>query len=258
MPLDAMSLYLKLPVFFMIAARLGGMLLFQPILGAQTVPTHLRLLLAFGLAALISPFVAPPLEAPTTVGGFVLALGGELLLGILIGLMLAIAFVGIQVGGTLIAQESGLAFGQLVDPTTDESLSVLSSFYVQLAAVVYLIVGGHRALVAACLDSFITLPLLGSSSVTNGGAALLLAALATGFNVALRVAAPVVLTLFLVNLALGFITRTVPQLNIATLGFSLKALIGFAITAVALPTAIAAFTDGLGLTFDYLDQFLNP
>ena len=194
---------------------------------------------------------------PMLGAGLVIGLTGELLLGLLIGLVVVIVFVGMQMGGTLVAQESGLAMGRIADPNTGASSTVLSAFYVQLVGVVYLIVGGHRALLAACVDSFETVPLLGDVGLASIGVDMLVAALGVGGALAVRVAAPAVLTLFLVNLALGFISRTMPQLNITTLGFSFKALVGFVIMAISLPSAIAAFTDTLELSFDWLHQLIG-
>lgn len=257
MPYELFSYYLRLPVFLMIAARLFGMIMFQPVLAAKAVPGMVRLLLILGLALLMSPFVSFVGPLPDTVLGLVLALAGEVLIGALIGLVAAIALVGVQMGGMLVALESGLAFGQVADPTTGQTSSVLSTFYVQVLAVVYLIVGGHRALVAACLDTFDTVPLLGAGGLTSFGADLLVETLTVGGIVAIRVAAPAVLSLFLVNAALGFLSRTVPQLNIATVGFAVKGLIGFMVMAIALPSALAAFLDGLELSMNCLRGVLG-
>jgi len=257
MPYELLTHYLRLPVFFLVVSRLGGLILFQPIFGALAVPSHLRMLLVVGLAALVTPFVSLTTPFPATIGGVALALVGELALGALVGLVVAIGFLGLQLGGLLIAQESGLAFGQIVDPSSGEEESVLSSLYLQLGAVIYLIVGGHRAVFAACLDTFSALPLLASHDVASAGVELLCAALAAGGELAIRVAAPAVLTMFLLNVAMGFISRTVPQLNVTTLGFSFKALVGFVIMAVALPTALTAFTDGLATFFGWLQAWMD-
>lgn len=257
MPLELMAIYFKLPVFLLVAARLGGLIMFQPLLGAMAVPQRLRLLLVLGLAALVTPLVTVPAQGPTTLGSLALALGCELLLGGVIGLAGAMIFIGLQMGGQLIAQESGLAFGQIADPNTGVNQAVLGAFYMQLAAVIYMIVGGHRELLLACLDTFHSIPLLAVGDRFLVGAEFLVDAMQLGGELAVRIAAPAVLTLFLVNVAMGFISRTVPQLNITTLGFTFKALIGFLIMAVSLPSAMNAFLEGLEAIFGWLRQLLT-
>jgi flagellar biosynthetic protein FliR len=189
---------------------------------------------------------------PASAGGIALGMAGEFVIGLMLGLMIEICFVGLQMAGMLIAQESGLAFGQIADPSTGTQQTVLSAMYQQLGVVVFLIVGGHRALFLSVLQTFHTIPLLAAG---NGqvGAELLVDALRLSGETTLRVAVPAVLTLFLLNIAMGFISRTVPQLNIATIGFSIKSLVGFLIMAISLPTALGVFTDQLESVVGWID-----
>lgn len=256
MPWELLSQNLKLPVFALVAGRLGGMLAFQPVLGALAVPFQVRVLLVLGLAALVTPLVDLPAAAPDTPLGLILALALETLLGALLGLGAALCFLGLQWGGLLVAQESGLAFGQIVDPTTEEEETTVGVFYLQFAVVLYLVIGGHRALLAACLDTFTSIPLLGPGLDAGAGVELLLRALTVGGHVTFRVAAPALVALFLVNLALGFVSRTMPQLNILAVGFSLKTLTGFLIMAVALPSAAQAFIDATECVFGWFQELL--
>lgn len=257
MPIELLATYLKLPVFALVAARLGGLLMFQPLLGSLAIPLQLRALLILGLAALITPFVSLPADAPDTPLGVALALGGEILLGGVLGLAGVICFLGLQWGGLLVAMEAGLAFGQVANPTTEEEENVLGVFYLQLAVVVYLIIGGHRALVCACLDTFATIPLLTNDPAALLGLDLLFKALVISGQVAFQVAGPTLLALFLVNLALGFIGRTMPQLNVLAVGFSLKSLIGFLVMAVSLPTALDAFIGATERVYSWLHHLVG-
>lgn len=257
MPIELLTEYLRLPVFLLVAARLGGLLMFQPVLGAMAVPTNVRALLVLGLAALLTPLVGLPAAAPDTSVGIVIAMATELLLGAVIGLVGVACFLGLQWGGLLVAQESGLAFGQIVDPTSEEEETVVGVFYIQMAVVVYLLLGGHRALVTACLDTFRTIPLLGDTGAATHGAELLLKALSVGGEVALRVAAPALLALFLVNVALGFVSRTMPQLNVLAVGFSIKGMLAFLLMAVSLPAALDAFTAAVGNAYQWLQTLIR-
>jgi flagellar biosynthetic protein FliR len=257
MPFELLAQYLKLPVFALVAARLGGLIMFQPVLGSLAVPTNVRVGLVLGLAALLTPVVSLPATAPATPGGIVLAMAGEVLLGALIGAVSVACFIGLQMGGLLIAQESGIAFGQIVDPNTEEQETVIGMFYLQLAMVVFLIVGGHRAIVAACLETFRTIPLLDGGFSARLGSDLLLQALTLGGQVALRVAAPTMLAMFLVNLAMGFISRTMPQFNILSFGFSVKSMLAFLLMAVSLPSAANALVGALEHACRWLNTLIG-
>ncbi len=257
MPFELLAQYLKLPVFALVASRLGGLLMLQPVLAATSVPMQVRALLVLGLAALLTPLVSLPADAPDNPLDILLAMAWEVLLGAMIGLLTAACFIGLQMGGLLIAQESGMAFGHIVDPTFEDEEAVVSVFYLQLALVVYLVIGGHRALVTACLDTFQTIPLLSSHPTALASGPMLCRALSLSGHVALRVAGPTLLALFLVNLALGFLSRTMPQLNILAVGFSLKALVAFLLMAVSLPSATEALIAALQQGCAWINQLVG-
>ncbi len=253
MPLELVSTYLRLPVFLLVASRLGGLIMFQPVVGGYAIPPRVRALLVIGLAALVTPLV----ELPPTIAGvgperLLLAIGGELLLGVLMGLVVRMCFLGLQLGGQMVAQDAGLAFGQVADPSSGDQQNILSNFYLQLGAVVFLIVGGHRAVVSAALDTFETIPLLSPRGLAGGDLTVLVDALTMAGEIAVRVAAPTMITLLLVKAALGFVSRTVPQFNILTVGFSVKGLAALVLMAISLPAALEAFTEGLELTMEWI------
>jgi flagellar biosynthetic protein FliR len=257
MPVEALAQYLRLPVFALVVSRLGGLLMFQPVFSALSVPIHLRVMLVLALGALMTPLVSLPAAAPDRPLEMAFALGAELLLGLLLGVLTALCFVGLQMGGLLIAQESGLAFGQIVDPGSEEEETVVGVFYLQFAIVVFLIIGGHRALLSACLDTFETIPLLACPATRALDADVLCQALTLSGQVAFRVAGPTLLALLLVNVALGFVSRTMPQLNILAVGFSLKGLLVFALMAASLPSAGAAFIDMLEAVFGLVNELIG-
>jgi len=254
MPAELMNVYLGLPVFALVLSRLGGLIMFQPVLGGLSVPPAVRALIAIAMAALVTPFVTGG-AAALNVAHLPLAIANELALGALLGLAVRMCFLGLELGGLLIATESGLAFGRIADPNTGVEQSMLSTMYVQLGVVVFLIVGGHRVLMEIAIDTFQTIPLLTQNGLTDGGVELLFSAITLAGQVAIRAAAPVLITLFLINLAMGFVSRTVPQLNILTVGFSLKGLVAFVLMAVSVPAGLYAFTTALEQVVMWVREF---
>ena len=256
-PLQLWGLYLKLPVFALVAGRLGGLIAFQPVVGGLAVPARVRALLTIGLAALITPLVPAPDDLPANFSGLALGMAREVLLGAWLGLIVRICFVGLELAGTLVATEAGLAFGQLADPSSGTQQSVLGIFYAQVAVVIFLVIGGHRALFQATLNTFETIPLLSDGGRLVPGIELLPDSISLAFAVAVRVAAPVVITLFAADVALGFVSRTVPQINVATVGFSVKTMVGMVLMAVSLPVTFDVFIDALEQTVGWVQQVLG-
>jgi flagellar biosynthetic protein FliR len=106
-----------------------------------------------------------------------------------------------------------------------------------LAIAVFLVVGGHRHVLAALLDSFQSRP-LGNLDLPSGLAAALSSLVGESFAIGLRAGAPVIISLLMAMLILGLISRTLPQLNVLVVGFSLNALILLAVLAISLGSIV--------------------
>lgn len=255
MPSELLQLYMRLPVFALVAGRLAGLVFFQPLLASLAVPHRWRALLVLALSALVTCALPPPTQLPGSIPELILALASEVLLGAAIGLAVALVLVGAQIGGMLVAQESGLNFGQIVDPASGEDLTPLSMFYMQLAILVFLLADGQRALVRGFLNTFATIPLPGDIGRSPAGLDLALDALRVSFELSIQIAAPTLVALTLANLTLGFAARTVPQLNVLSVGFALKTVIGLAVMALALGPASDAITRAMGEVLEMVRQW---
>lgn len=247
-PFELLSSYLNLPTFLLVVSRIGGIVMFLPMLGGASVPMQIRALLILGLGFVIAPVVSLGTTVPSDPGALTFGLAGEFAIGVVIGIALRMCFVGLQIGAQLIAQESGTAFAQIVDPNVGSESDMLGVFYTQLAGVVFLILGGHRALVGGTLDSFKKVPLLQGRFDPGQSSDLIVSSMTAGCELGLRVAAPVLVTLLVVNVALGFLARTFPQLNVITVGFSIKGVLAFVLVAVTLPAGMDVFLSVLETT----------
>jgi flagellar biosynthesis protein FliR len=256
-PLELLNSYFQLPVFLLVFARLAGMIMFQPVLAALSVPAPVRVVLVLALTGLMLPFVEIPAHLPATFAGLALGMAQEVALGALLGMITAVMFVGLQLGGHLIAMEAGLAFGQIVDPGSEQNMSLLSSLYLQLGIMIFLLVGGHRVLMTVTIDSLQGVPLLSAGAFLWEGSEILLAALTLSFETGIRIAAPTVITMFLVNLAMGFVSRTLPQLNIMMLGFTVKGLLAFLMIAVSLSSMLMIFSHELEVVLVALQRWVS-
>ena len=183
---------------------------------------------------------------------------GELALGVFIGLGVSLLFAGVQLAGRLVSYQAGLALGAAFNPMLESSSTAVSQLHYLVAMMIFLAVGGDRALLATLLDSFESVPPL-SFRVTEGLAALMVELVGVSFALAIRVGGPATVALLLGFLTLGFISRTVPQLNILTIGFPIKiaiALLAMAMTIMGLEpvliegltTCLSGVREGLGLT----------
>jgi flagellar biosynthetic protein FliR len=231
-----------MPAFMLVVARMAGIAVAAPFFSAAAVPRRIKTLLVVALSAAVFPLVNERAHLAVTggMGTVVGGLAGEFALGWLIGFSVAAILMGVQLGIQLASQQAGLALGQIFNPLLESNLPLAAQLYFFISMTIFLGVHGHHALLRALLDSFEVIPLLGFA-MDQSAVAVVLDILTVSFSVAVRVGGPIVLALLLALMTLGFVSRTMPQLNILTIGFPLKigvALIVMALTVMSLETVV--------------------
>ncbi|HWB13548.1 MAG TPA: flagellar biosynthetic protein FliR [Pirellulales bacterium] len=248
-------------IFLLVLMRTSGLVLAGPPFGSSEIPNQVRVFLALALAVLIYPSqIHVPLTPPTALAGYIPAIGTELFVGFLLGSAIVLLFSGVQLAGQIVGQMSGMTLADLYNPGFDANVPLLSQLLYMVALAIFLLSGGHRLVMAGFLDSFAAIP-PGSVGLSVSLTDATLALLVQSFSLGIRVAAPATAALLLASLALGIVSRTLPQLNVMALGFGLNALATFGILAASLAgmgwllegeiePALKAWALGLGLPSD--------
>ncbi|MBI3768944.1 MAG: flagellar biosynthetic protein FliR [Deltaproteobacteria bacterium] len=244
MKIGAALLALSLPrmvVFVLALARVGGLFMVGPILGSRMAPMRVRAALVFFLALAMLPAI--PAEAATALAGdagpirLFAALALEVAIGFTIGLVAEFVFGGVQMAGQLAGIQMGIGISNLIDPQTQEHITSLAEWQNLMALLVFLAVDGHHLLIRAVAESFTLLPIGGGFPATDGLGRVLV--LAGGiFVIALRVAAPILVMLLLVNGAMAVLAKLIPQLNVFIVGFPLHVAVGLFMLAASQPFTI--------------------
>lgn len=221
-----------LPMLVLVVARIAGMVIFAPVLGEAAVPARLRILLALVMALGVMGQLSP-VAVPTAALPLVLAIVTELLIGLAIGYAARLIFVGVEIGAFHISTQMGLSLGEVFNPLSEESSDAVRQFFRMLTLVIFLAIGGHRLLIGGLLKSFSLLPVLG---LAQSGPILttITSLLAASFVLALKVAAPVLIALLAAGAALGFIQRTLPQLNTMSVGLPARIMLGLTVIVAML------------------------
>jgi flagellar biosynthetic protein FliR len=230
-------------LFALVFARVAGLTMTAPIYGTSDVPMQVRVLLAAALALLIAPLQWN--GATVAFGSLVhlaAMLGVEAAIGACLGLGVVVLLHAMTLAGELIAQASGLGIAEMFDPTIEENVSSFGRLMFLTAVTIFLCIGGHRMVMAGLLDTFQTIP-PGSGRFPGSLADGFTTLVGLSFSLGLRVAAPVVTSLLLATVVLGLIGRTLPQLNVMSLGFGLNSLLAFAAMGLTLGAAAWAFQD---------------
>ena len=233
MPWSLLDILLALPVYAMVLFRLTGLALTAPLYSSQAIPARIRAALIMVIAAMVFPMVAR--QTPVEVGLAGVLVGGvtELMVGATIGLALGLLVTGVELGGLIVGRQSGMILAQAFDPSQNIQASIVGQVYTITLMTMFLLAGGHRATIAALLDTFEVIPLLGFT-LEKSVVVLLVEMITAAFILGIRIAAPVLIALFMMTTAMGFLSRTMPQFNILSVGFTLRATIAMGVAGFAL------------------------
>jgi flagellar biosynthesis protein FliR len=236
-------------VFVLVLTRLSGLIMIAPGYGANLAPFQVRALLAITIALLISPLHGASSVSAVNVLHLAIMLLHEIGLGMILGAAVLILITGLHISGQVISQTGGLQIADVVDPSFEGSMPILSKLFELVALAVLFIVGGHREIMNALLHSFERVP-PGSMYWTSSWTHLLSETMRQSMEVGLRAAAPVTLALLLSTLVMGIISRTVPQLNILAVGFGLNSLVLLAVFSFAVGAAAWMLSDQTTIMVD--------
>jgi len=225
------------PVFVLVVFRLAGMMLYAPLFGSARIPRRIKAAIVLVLALGMAPGLAPPVLLPQTPWELALGIAGELAFGLAMGMVMSFVFIAVQWAGAMIGQQMGLNMSEVLDPSMGGGGSIIGDLYYMMTLVVFLSVGGHRMMLQGVRESFDLLPLL--SVGMNHSLFDLLTRLLEGATVlAMQLAAPVLVTMLVVDLTLGLIGRAVPQMNVMAMGLSLRSAAGMVVIIVALTLGV--------------------
>lgn len=214
--------------FVLTFMRVSLLIFFMPFFGADSVPSQAKAAFCLVLTLALWPSRAVPGAVfPAHPFDLALILGGELVLGLGLALMVNFIFAGIQLGAEFIGFQMGFSMLSLVDPSNPSQQLVITSFLAQMVALaIFVTLDGHLLLLSSLVNSF---KLIGPGRLLLEGRSLqdMLSLSAGMFVLAIKIAAPILACLFLVELALALMARVAPQMHLLTLGLPIKIGVGF-------------------------------
>lgn len=242
----------KAPAFVFVLTRTMSILAAAPFFGANTVPIQLKMSLAVIISILVLPFTVEVLT-PTGLVHLSLGLAGEVIIGLAIGLAIRFIFAGIEFGAQVASLQMGLGLASVYDPFNGAQIRVLGRFFSITLLLLFLSVNGHLMILLALKKCFDVIPPYGMALSGTFIENFILFSKEI-FVLAVKFSAPIVAILIFVNVVLGILGRTVPQINIFAVGFPITISIGLVILAFSLPvfeqaarTTFANMWDGVSL-----------
>lgn len=234
-PIPAGLLLNGFDVFLLVFVRMTGLFVVAPIFGRRNIPTYFKIGFSFFTALiLVNTTAVQAFQYDDSILAYTLLVIKEFIVGISIGFIAYMVFTAIYIAGEIIDMQIGFGIVNVIDPISNIQVPLTSNLYFIISMLLFISLNGHLVLIKALFDSFSTLPLgtaAFDASLTDELMDLFITVFTTGF----KIAAPIVAVILITDVALGTISRMVPQLNIFVIGLPLKIFVGFLILVLTVP-----------------------
>jgi flagellar biosynthesis protein FliR len=232
--------------FLLVFARAGTMVMLLPGLGEQNISPRLRLTIALILAVVLLPAHQRAYHIDTSaLAPSIVLLVEEILIGAVLGLTARLTISALEVAGAVIAQQLGLGFVTAVDPTQGEQGVIVGNFLTLLGITLFFATDMHYLVIAALNDSY-NLFEPGEVPATGDVAALVTKIASGAFRVGIQLSAPFLILGLVFNVALGVLSRLMPQMQVYFVALPASILIGLLFLLLVLGAMMGFFLDYVG------------
>lgn len=241
-------------LFLLVLVRTSGIFIFSPFFSSQNVPSIAKIGLTLAISILISMTITSPVDYSLL--PLALVIFKELLVGIIIGFISYAFFSAFYVMGQIIDMKIGFGMANVIDPQNRVQIPLLGNFYYIFSFIIFLGINGHHRIILALRDSYSYIP-INSFNYTESTKTLIIDILAKSFEIGLKLSLPIVVVIFLADIILGILSKTIPQLNFFVVGMPFKILIGLVLILVGIPIFFNSMDGILDLIINYIYKFIE-
>ena len=227
--------YSQVAALLLVFTRVSTFLGAGPLFWLPGVPGLVKIGVSFAVVLVLFPVIpVPSLDFPGGLWGLGLILVQEAGTGLLLGFICSLVFHSLTVAGQLMDIQMGFFMSHIFDPTTGTQATIVSRFLFLLGIVLFLTIDGHHVMFAGLARSYELVPVAGAvlKGVTAGT---VIRTFTQMISLAVQIAAPVVAVILIIDICLGLLGRTAPEMNIFMLGFPIKVGLGIFILSVMVP-----------------------
>ncbi len=233
MDLSSIS-YNNFQIFVLIFFRVAGIIFMAPILNMKNIPVFLKILFSFACAVMFFTFrINQNTVYIFSILQLTIAIAAEIIIGFIIGYISQLVFTAVAIGGQLLGVQTGLGLANILDPIDNSHSSILTNLLNIFAIMIFLSINGLNWFFEALSMSFHTIP-IGNIHASPKILMIVLTSFNTLFISGIKIAAPIMGTVLILDAALGILSRIVPQIEIFILSFPFKIAGGLLILALSL------------------------
>lgn len=222
-------------IVFLIFLRILAVFLASPIFSNQAIPVLAKVFLSMVISYIVYLTVDfPDMHLRTDIISIALYGTKEMITGLTIGFALNFVFYAVSSAGVLIGFDMGLAMATVFNPMEESNDNIISQSLYFLAMLVFLMINGHHYIITSVVSSFKVIP-LGKFTINLPVYTMLVKYSAAVFVIAVKIAAPIMVSFFLIHIGEGIIARVIPQMNVFFVAQPLTIGLGFFLLILVIP-----------------------
>jgi flagellar biosynthetic protein FliR len=231
-PLDVFDIW---DGFLLVFIRVTGLFVVSPVFGRQNIPAYYKIGFSFFMAIILTYSIpVPDLGSYNSIFAFILLAAKEFLIGLALGYISYIIITAIYLAGQMIDMHIGFGMVSVFDPVSNIQIPVTADLYFILTMLVFLAIDGHHLLIYTLSESFSRLPTGSALIIEKPLIDSVVRLFGSVFVISFKIAAPVTAAILVVDVALGVISKAVPQVNVFIVGLPIKILIGLLVILLTL------------------------
>jgi flagellar biosynthesis protein FliR len=232
----------QIEMWLLVLIRVSVLVFMLPIITTDEVPAKLKASLSFFLSIVLFPTLPHVVIAiPQSLPAYIMLAVKEIYIGLVMGFAGTFVFAGLRFAGSWIDAETGYNMMQIMNPMAQEEDTPMGHLLFIIFILLLLSTGGYMFYLQAIAESFRLIPLAGAQAASAGMVAVFLKLSLCAFLLGMKVAAPIISTLFISSIALAIIARIMPQMNVWMVGMPMKLALGMLTMVFALPLMWQAF-----------------
>lgn len=248
-----MTIYLQ--NYILILIRVTAFIVVCPGFSYKGLSNIFKVALSMILSLFIHSII-PNVELVNSMYYLLFAAIEEAFLGLAMGYLTKLVFSAIEIAGQLVDFQVGFSMASVYDPAMGIQASHYGRIYYWLSIAMFFMLDLHHKVIVATINSFTVIP-IGELNISGAGVEGIIRLFSTSFELAINLAAPMIMVVLVIDVVLGIISKTVPQINVLMLGMPLKSGVSYFTTLIMLTWLIGRIGNIASLMPEYLENFIK-
>lgn len=226
--------YGDLEIFLLVVVRITSFIYVCPFFGGRQSPNLIKI--GFGLLLSILIYGAVPFNPPdyNTITGYTIIVLKEVMAGFLLGYAVFLSTLIVNFAGTIVDMQIGLSMVSLMDPASNQQVTITGTIYSQIITMMLILSGMYHFILKALADSFTLIPINGITINADRMLNAIVSFLRDYIVIGFRIALPIFIVTFIVNVILGILAKVSPQMNMFSVGIQIKIIVGLLVMFITI------------------------